>query len=79
MAENRCPECDRLWQTWGALTQMQFRLEETLRKAEAQHEEELAKELAAKLAYLEQDQGRISRALASHQVQHQTSGDVSAA
>jgi len=70
---NTCSECDRLWRCWGALTQMQFRLEEILRQAELRQDHDLINALNAKLGYLVQDQERISRALTHHQVTHNNS------
>lgn len=64
-----CGECDRLWREHRQVAHKSFRLEERLRHAEANQDNDLANALAARLVTLAQEQARTSQAMIEHQAE----------
>lgn len=67
MADNQCPECDRLWHELGEIAHRNFHLEERIRTASTRQDNELAMALGEKLADLVQEQSRIYKVLTQHE------------
>ena len=69
MLRETCQECESLRREFDEAVQKTFRVEERLRHAKVRHDNEQAKALAGRLAYLADERARFNRLLIEHEAQ----------